>query len=163
MDPARFATVYLALGANLGDREWALRQAVKYLGERGIEVTTVSSFIETEAVGGPSGQPPYLNGAACVRTQLDPRALLEVLLEVETELGRVRHAGERNAPRTIDLDILFYGDRIIEEVGLCVPHPRLHQRAFVLKPLAQIAPDLIHPTKGKSIAALLADLDACAR
>ena len=163
MNQSQPATAYLALGANLGDRRDTLDEALRRLRERGIDVVSVSSFIETDPVGGSPGQGRYLNGAACVRTGLAPRELLDLLLEIEGELGRVRQPGERNEPRTIDLDILFYGDRIIEEEGLCVPHPRLHRRVFVLEPLAQIAPEWVHPVLGKSVAELLAGLTGPAK
>jgi 2-amino-4-hydroxy-6-hydroxymethyldihydropteridine diphosphokinase len=157
------ATAYLALGSNLGDRLATLNAALQQLGAHGVEVEDVSSFIETEPVGGPAGQGPYLNGAARVRTDLQPRQLLDVLLSIEAQLGRERRHAERNTPRTVDLDILFYEDQVIEEEGLCVPHPRLHQRMFVLEPLAQIAPDRVHPAIGRSVAELLRELTETAK
>jgi 2-amino-4-hydroxy-6-hydroxymethyldihydropteridine diphosphokinase len=101
-----------------------------------------------------------LNGAAQVRTTLSPQLLLQLLLTIEGELGRARRSGERNAPRTVDLDILFYEGRVIQEEGLCVPHPRLHQRRFVLEPLAQIAPHLRHPVLQRTVSELLAGIGA---
>jgi len=138
---------YIGLGANLGDREAALRAAVAALGASdGIEVVAVSAFRETDPVGY-LDQPRFLNGAAAVETALAPRELLDALLAVERSLGRTRE-GPRFGPRTIDLDLLLYGDDSLDEPGLTVPHPRLHERAFALEPLAELDPGLVIPGKG---------------
>lgn len=151
------ATAYIGLGSNLGDRRAFLDQALKALrGRPGVEVTRTSSVYETAPVGGPAGQGPYLNAVAELRTELEPDALLAVLLEIESAQGRVRT--ERDGPRTLDLDLLLYGDMVRDDARLTLPHPRMHQRLFVLKPLAEIAPGLIHPILQRSIADLLADL-----
>ncbi len=128
---------YIGLGANLGDREATIRAALAALGEEdGIEVVALSSLRETEPVGvGP--QPLFLNGAAELETTLSARELLDRLLATEQRFGRVRTPGE-HGPRTLDLDLLLYGDARIEEPGLTVPHPRLHERGFVLEPLAEL-------------------------
>ena len=149
-------TAYVGLGANLGEREATLRRALELLGER-LEVTGVSSFRDTEPVGY-ADQPRFLNAAARVETELPPRELLDVLLAVERELGRVREGAPRFGPRTIDLDLLLHGDETIEEPGLTVPHPRLHERRFVLEPLVELDPDLVVPGRG-AVSALLARLD----
>ena len=147
------ARAYVGLGANLGDRERTLRIAVERLDDvDGIRVHAVSSLTETEPVGVVE-QPHFLNGVVALDTELPPRALLEAMLEVERELGRVRD-GERWGPRTVDLDLLVYGDLVIDEPGLRVPHPRLQERRFALEPLAQLAPDLVIPGLG-SVSALL--------
>jgi 2-amino-4-hydroxy-6-hydroxymethyldihydropteridine diphosphokinase len=145
--------VFLGLGSNLGDREAQLRQAFSRLGERGVRVTARSSFYETEPVGGPP-QGWFLNAVARCEAALGPEALLAACLAVEAEAGRVRDV--RYGPRTLDLDILFYGDAVIERPGLRVPHPRLHERRFVLEPLAELAPELRHPVSGLSVRELLA-------
>jgi 2-amino-4-hydroxy-6-hydroxymethyldihydropteridine diphosphokinase len=138
---------YVGLGANLGDRERTLLAAVDALAaEEGIEVVAVSTRRETEPVGvGP--QPPFLNGAVALDTSLGPCELLARLLAVEQRFGRVRVAGE-HGPRTLDLDLLLYGDERIDQPGLTVPHPRLHERRFVLEPLAELAPGLVVPGRG---------------
>ena len=128
---------YVGLGANLGDRERMLRAAVDALAaEEGIEVVSVSTLRETEPVG-VGEQPLFLNGAAELETTLRARELLDRLLALEQRFGRVRIPGEHR-PRTLDLDLLLYGDEQIDEPGLTVPHPRLHERAFVLEPLAEL-------------------------
>jgi 2-amino-4-hydroxy-6-hydroxymethyldihydropteridine diphosphokinase len=151
----------IALGSNLGDRSAQLKRAVALLREHPlITVDAVSSFHETDPVGGPAGQSMYLNAAALLRTPLSPQDLLEVLLGAEKSLGRDRSTAERNGPRTIDLDLLLYEDVLVDEPGLTLPHPRMHERAFVLRPLVEVAPDFIHPKLNKSVSELLAVLDA---
>jgi 2-amino-4-hydroxy-6-hydroxymethyldihydropteridine diphosphokinase len=149
-------TAYVGVGANLGDREASIRDALRLLGEReGVTVTAVSSLRETEPVG-KLDQPSFLNGAVRLETTLPPRGLLDTLLDVERELGRERR--ERWGPRTIDLDLLLYGAERIDEPGLTVPHPRLHERRFALEPLAELAPGLDVPGSGR-VSELLARLD----
>ena len=142
---------YVGLGANLGDREGTIRAAVAQLPG----VVAVSPLRETDPVG-VTDQPQFLNGVAALETELTPRELLDVLLTVERRLGRDR--GERWGPRTIDLDLLLYGDEVIDEDGLTVPHPRLRERRFVLEPLADLAPKLVVPGLG-GVEELLAELD----
>lgn len=148
------ARAYVGLGANLGDREAALRQAVELLAATpGVEVAAVSSLRETDPVGY-LDQPRFLNGAAALDTTLTPRELLDRLLAVERELGRTRE-GPRYGPRTADLDLLLYGAEEIDEPGLTVPHPRLHERRFALEPLCELDPGLVVPGHGP-VATLLA-------
>jgi 2-amino-4-hydroxy-6-hydroxymethyldihydropteridine diphosphokinase len=136
------ASTYLALGSNLGDRLATLQRAVDLLaGRPGIEVRRSSRVYETEPVGPP--QPAYLNAVIEVRTDLAPRDLLAACLAVETELGRVR--AERWGPRTLDVDVLTYEDRFVDEPDLVIPHPRMHERAFVLVPLLELEPDPVLP------------------
>ena len=142
---------YVGLGANLGDREGTIRAAVAQLPG----VVAVSPLRETDPVG-VTEQPRFLNGVAALETELSPRELLDVLLAVERRLGRERR--ERWGPRTIDLDLLLYGDEAIDEDGLTVPHPRLHERRFVLEALAELAPTLVIPGLGR-VEDLLAELD----
>lgn len=150
-------TAYIALGSNLGDRDDYLERALTALRQsEGVEVMRVSPVYETRPVGGPSGQGPYLNTVAELRTERTADDLLNVLLAIESGLGRVRQ--ERDGPRTIDLDLLLYGDLIHTDARLTVPHPRLHERLFVLQPLAQLAPGLLHPMLKRSIVDLLAEL-----
>ena len=143
---------YVGLGANLGDREATIRRAVELLGAQ-----RVSTLIETEPWGY-ADQPAFLNGVAELATGEPARVLLGRLLEIERGLGRTRE-GPRYGPRAIDLDLLLYGNELIEEPGLTVPHPRLHERAFVLEPLAELAPALVVPGRG-AVAALLAGLQS---
>lgn len=139
---------YIALGSNLGDKEKNLRRALLLLTQQGVEVVRVSSFISTEPYG-VTDQPQFLNAVACVRTSLAPLALLDVLLATELAMGRVRlrHWGERN----IDLDLLLYEDVVLDMPRLRLPHPDMQNRDFVLLPLAEIAPELKHPTLQKTI------------
>jgi 2-amino-4-hydroxy-6-hydroxymethyldihydropteridine diphosphokinase len=145
---------YIGLGANLGKRTATVGDAVARLGRRdGIMVVRVSALRETDPVGY-ADQPRFLNGVVAVDTDLSPRALLDELLAIEQELGRVR-TGPRYGPRSIDLDLLVYGDVVLSEPGLDVPHPRLHERGFALEPLAELAPELVVPGHGP-VEALLA-------
>jgi 2-amino-4-hydroxy-6-hydroxymethyldihydropteridine diphosphokinase len=149
---------YVGLGSNLGDREAVIGAALEQLAaEPGIAVVAVSTLRETDPVG-MVDQPRFLNGAACVETELGPRRLLERLLAVERRLGRVRE-GPRFGPRTIDLDLLLYGAEELDEPGLTVPHPRLHERAFALEPLLELDPELRIPGRG-DVRALLAGLQS---
>jgi 2-amino-4-hydroxy-6-hydroxymethyldihydropteridine diphosphokinase len=138
---------YIGLGANLGEREPTLRRALELLSaEDGVEVVAISQLRETDPVG-VVDQPRFLNGAAALDTSLSARELLEVLLRVEHDLGRVRD-GTRWGPRTVDLDLLLYGDDAIDEPGLHVPHPCLHERRFALEPLAELDPTVNVPGRG---------------
>ncbi len=145
------ATAYIGLGANLGDRIATLRTATQRLEALG-RVTRVSSLYETEPVGYLE-QPPFLNAVAALETALDPTALLRALLGIERELGRTRSFPD--APRTLDLDLLLDGDVMLGTSELTLPHPRLHERAFVLVPLAETAPELVHPGIGQTVRELL--------
>jgi 2-amino-4-hydroxy-6-hydroxymethyldihydropteridine diphosphokinase len=146
--------VLIALGSNLGNRRKNLKDAVEALRQvPGILQVNLSKIYETEPVGGPEGQKKYFNAAAEVETALDARALKDALLAIENKLGRVRL--EKNGPRTIDLDLIFYGNQIIHEPGLTVPHPKMQERWFVLKPLADLAPDFRHPVLHKTVEELL--------
>lgn len=149
------AIAYIALGSNLGDKEKNLRRALLLLTQQGVEIVRVSSFLSTEPYG-VTDQPQFLNAVACVRTSLAPLALLDVLLATELAMGRVRlrHWGERN----IDLDLLLYEDVVLDTPRLRLPHPDMQNRDFVLLPLAEIAPELKHPTLQKTIWELKKDL-----
>ncbi len=139
---------YVGLGSNLGDRESTIRAAVGELrAAEGVEVVAVSTLVDTEPVGYVD-QPRFLNGVAALETELSAGALLDLLLAVEGRFGRDRSAVPAQGPRTLDLDLLLYGDAEIDEPGLRIPHPRLHERAFVLGPLAELDPGLEVPGKG---------------
>jgi len=148
--------VFLALGTNLGDREANLSKAKDSLTPQ-VTVRQESSIYVTPPWGY-TDQPEFLNQVIEVQTALEPLPLLQTLKQIENEMGRVKTF--RNGPRLIDLDILFYGERIIDLEGLQIPHPRLHLRAFVLVPLNELAPDFIHPVLGESVSALLLKVDA---
>jgi 2-amino-4-hydroxy-6-hydroxymethyldihydropteridine diphosphokinase len=136
---------YVGLGSNLGDREATLYAALEALGESSeVDVVAVSAFRETDPVG-LVDQPRFVNAAAALETGLSPRELLSLLLDIERDLGRDRRQEKRWGPRTIDLDLLLYEDEVIDEPGLAVPHPRLTERAFVVVPLLELAPDLTLP------------------
>jgi 2-amino-4-hydroxy-6-hydroxymethyldihydropteridine diphosphokinase len=148
---------YIGLGSNLGDRERTLRGAVEALGaEDGVEVAALSTLSDTDPVGF-LDQPRFLNGVAALDTTLGARELLTLLLEVERRFGRSREGVPAQGPRTLDLDLLLYGDLVLAEPGLQVPHPRLHERAFVLEPLSELAPGLEIPGLG-SVEGLVAEL-----
>jgi 2-amino-4-hydroxy-6-hydroxymethyldihydropteridine diphosphokinase len=150
---------FVGLGSNLGDREGTLRAAVGRL--RALpqtRVAAVSAFRDTEPVGHLE-QPRFLNGAVELETELSPRELLDAMLELEQRFGRDRSAAPPHGPRTLDLDLLLYGDDEIAQPGLAVPHPRLHERRFVLEPLAELDPGLEVPGKG-SVQTLLSRLDS---
>ena len=149
--------VAIALGSNVGAREAHLNDAVTRLRAL-LTGARVSSFHETEYVGGATGaQPRFLNAALVGHTDLPARALLQALLEIERDAGRTRPF--QDAPRTLDLDLILYGDAVIDEPGLSVPHPRFRQRRFVLEPLAEVASDWRDPVSGRRIEELLRVLD----
>jgi len=151
------ATVaHIGLGSNVGRREQTLARAVEMLSEHDdISVIASSSFILTEPEGGPAGQDPYVNGAVTIYTSLSPLQLLQEIRDIESGLGRNRDMEQRWGPRTCDLDILLMGDVVMESPELTIPHPRMHERLFVLKPLAEIAPHAVHPVSGLTVSGML--------
>ncbi len=143
------------MGSNLGDRHANIQGGLDAI--RALDSTTIlrcSTIIETEPVG-PGEQNQYLNGVCLLATDLEPRMLLESLLKIEASFGRDRAAEPQWGARTLDLDVLIFGDRVINEPGLCIPHPRLHQRLFVLEPLCELAPTMMIPRYEKTPQALL--------
>jgi 3-oxoacyl-[acyl-carrier protein] reductase len=155
-------TAYIALGSNLGDRREYLGRALQALRQApGIVVGQVSSYYETAPVGGPPGQGDFLNAAAELQTALEPDELLRTLLDIEQGLGRIRDV--HHGPRTIDLDLLLYGDLVYSTATVTVPHPRMHERFFVLQPLAEIAPNVTHPVSGMTIRELCNKLQSAER
>lgn len=149
-------TAYIGLGSNIGEREKNLNTAIDMLNETpGIEVLQVSSYINTAPVGY-TQQPDFLNAVAEIKTKLQPDELLKICMDIESKLKRKRII--RWGPRTIDLDILLYGEQIINDENLVIPHPRMHEREFVLRPLAEIAPKAFHPVIKKTVAEILTNL-----
>ncbi len=154
-------TAFLGLGSNLGHRAHNLRLALNALAAHpDITITSTADFIETDPIG-PADQPKYINTACAITTSLLPRRLLEACRAIEEQLGRNRQKETiRWGPRLIDIDILLYDDIVMNEPELVIPHPRMHEREFVLKPLREIAPDTIDPASGRSIRQLAAILNA---
>ena len=150
----------IALGSNLGPRRAHLEHALTALGAtEGVELVAASSFVETAPVGGPADQGPYLNAVAVLETQHTARGLLERLLSIEAERGRDRAAEERWGPRTLDLDLLYFGAEQLDEADLVVPHPRTEERTFVLRPLSELEPDRVLPGCGRTVRERLAELE----
>lgn len=147
---------FIALGSNLGDKDVNLKRAIDLMQEKGLKLESVSSFMKTMPYG-VTDQPDFVNAVACIETDLPPEKLLQLLLNIEQEMGRVRlrHWGERN----IDLDLLLYDDLIYQSDNLVLPHPDMQNRLFVLQPLAEIAAEKIHPVLNKSIEMLLKSLN----
>ena len=151
---------YIGLGANLGNPLISLRKADQYLQGHHpyIRVVARSPFYRTEPVG-PIRQSWYVNGVIVLESRMGPRALLRLLHHLEARCGRDRRQERRWGPRPLDLDLLFYGSRVVHSRDLSLPHPRLHQRCFVLRPLADVAPDFVHPVFGKTVDTMLQEVD----
>jgi 2-amino-4-hydroxy-6-hydroxymethyldihydropteridine diphosphokinase len=149
----KMITVYLSLGSNLGNRQSNLDQALKLISER-MRLGKVSSIYDTEPIG-LTNQPRFLNLACEISTHLSPEGLLALLKGIEQKMGRYSRSGE---PRIIDIDIVLFGDQVVNTPGLIIPHPRMHERIFVLAPMVEIAPEATHPVLGLCVADLLGDL-----
>ena len=150
-------TGFIGLGSNLGDRVAVILNAVEHIDETpGLSVWRLSTLLETNPVG-KQNQPDFLNAVAEVRSSLAALEVMDHLLAIEQKLGRIRSDDDPGGPRTIDLDLLLWGDVTSDEPGLQLPHPRLHDRAFVLVPMVELAPNLMHPTLGRNMQELLAD------
>lgn len=147
--------VYVAFGTNIGDKINNIEKALKFMEDRGLKITKKSSIHSTEPYGY-TDQPEFLNGVVEAETDLNPRQVLETLLQIEKDMGRIREF--KWGPRNIDLDIILFNDYVIDEEDLKIPHPDMHNREFVLKPLSEIAPEYIHPIIKKSIKQLLEEL-----
>ena len=160
MDMSGAPSVFIGLGSNLGDREATISHGLGLLADRGFSLERRSDLYLTEPVDGPA-QDWFVNAVAQGRTELSPGALLAACQAVEHALGRVRSV--RNGPRTLDLDLLLYDDLVRDDPALTLPHPRLHERRFVLVPLCDLAPDLLHPRLGVTLGALLAACPDTAR
>ena len=150
------------MGANLGEKRLNIEGAAVMIAQLPTtQISGSSKLHTTKAVGGPARQPSYLNAVLQVQTELSPQELMESLLEIEQVMGRDRTQEERFGPRTLDLDLLLYDDLVLtspDASGLTVPHPRMQERLFVLEPLAEIAPELVHPVSGKTVKELLDEL-----
>ncbi len=153
MDKTNRNTAYLLTGGNMGDRKRYLDEAAGAVEKSCGRIILRSAIYETEAWG-MHDQEPFLNQALCITTELEPETLLNSILHIETELGRRREI--KYGPRTIDIDILFYGDVVLRQPGLIIPHPELHNRRFALQCLYDIAPDLLHPVLARTVKELLA-------